>query len=327
MHFSFFLTTRSMSPDEDKVVLDTTIEYARSAEELGFDAVFTPDHHFTGYAPWASDPFMFASYLAAILKRVYLGFSVTTVPLHHPVRIAERLNLLQFETSAYKGAVVQRIAPASYTKPYPRLMPVAGRESSIALAAKNGWPAFINAFTPPVIDNTEPLKHFTNNFVKYRDALIQAGQPAEVIAQCLSWTTRTYQIIHVANSDGQAREELHTIIHGYKAAIEREYVYNKRAEQISGVDLHAPPDPFGEGWIKTWCLYGSPDTVAAELQPYVDLGAGNVLGSFTHGPLTPERRRLTESAMQLFAREVMPRFRDKGKRVVGSSESAKEARQ
>jgi len=371
-----------MSPDEDKVVLDTTIEYARSAEELGFDAVFTPDHHFTGYAPWASDPFMFASYLAAILKRVYLGFSVTTVPLHHPVRIAERLNLLdqltngrllvgigsgttpeesigfgvkfqdasrisqenidivlrlwakkiedepiQFETSAYKGAVVQRIAPASYTKPYPRLMPVAGRESSIALAAKNGWPAFINAFTPPVIDNTEPLKHFTNNFVKYRDALIQAGQPAEVIAQCLSWTTRTYQIIHVANSDGQAREELHTIIHGYKAAIEREYVYNKRAEQISGVDLHAPPDPFGEGWIKTWCLYGSPDTVAAELQPYVDLGAGNVLGSFTHGPLTPERRRLTESAMQLFAREVMPRFRDKGKRVVGSSESAKEARQ
>jgi hypothetical protein len=36
MHFSFFLTTRSVSPNEDKVVLDTTIEYARRAEELGF---------------------------------------------------------------------------------------------------------------------------------------------------------------------------------------------------------------------------------------------------------------------------------------------------
>ena len=167
------------------------------------------------------------------------------------------------------------------------------------------------------------MKHFTTNFTKYRDALIQAGQPAETIAECLSWTTRTYQIIHVAETEKQAREELQTIIGGYKAATEREYVYNKRAEQISGVDLHAPPDPFGEGWIKTWCLYGSPDTVAAELQPYADLGVGNVLGSFTYGPLTPERRRLTESAMQLFAKEVIPRFSDKGKQVVAGRESEK----
>src|SRR5262249_41878872 len=89
-----FLTARSMSPAEDRAVLAATIQHALQAEELGFDAVFSPDHHFTGYAPWASDPFMFASYLAAHLKRAYLGFSVTTVPLLHPVRFGERLNLL-----------------------------------------------------------------------------------------------------------------------------------------------------------------------------------------------------------------------------------------
>jgi alkanesulfonate monooxygenase SsuD/methylene tetrahydromethanopterin reductase-like flavin-dependent oxidoreductase (luciferase family) len=363
MRFSVFLTYRSMSPEEDAAVLEATIEHALRVEELGFDAVFSPDHHFTGYAPWASDSFMFASYLAAQLKRVHFGFSVTTLPLHHPVRFVEKLNLLdqlthgrllvgigsgttpeesigfgvkfqeasrmlgenleialklwakkvedepvQFETSVYKGAVVQRIAPAAYTKPHPRLMTVAMRDTSVALAAQHGWPAFINSFTPPVIGSMEPETHFSKYFTKYRDALVAAGHAQEVIADCLSWTTRTYQIIHVAETDEQAREELQFILKNYKAAVEREYAYNKRAEAICGLDLNPPPDPFDEGWIKTWCLVGSPDTVAAEIQKFADLGAGNILGSFTHGPLTPERRRLADRALELFAREVLPRF-------------------
>lgn len=364
MRFSVFLTTRSMGPEEDAAILDATIEHAKHAEELGFDGVFSPDHHFTGYAPWASDPFVFQAYLAAILKKVYFGFSVTTIPLYHPVRFAERLNLLdqlakgrllvgigsgttpeesigfgvnfkdtsrvsqenidlvlrlwgkqmddeliQFDTGTYKGALVQRIVPAPFTKPFPKIMPVAFRDTSIALAAKHGWPAFIHAFTPPIPAGTEPLKDFTAHFTKYRDALMAAGHPSEVVADALGWTTRTYQFIHVAPTDEQAHEELHTILTGYQAAIEREHSYNKRAEQLSGVTTPAHPDAFGEGWKKTWCLVGSPETVAAELQPYADLGVGNILGSFTHGILTPERWKLTNQAMQLFASEVMPRFK------------------
>src|SRR5579875_442335 len=94
MHFSVFLVGRSMGPEQDRPVIQALIGHAREAEALGYDAVFCPDHHFTGYAPMASDPFMFAAYLASQLKRVKFGFSVTTVPLHHPVRFAERINLL-----------------------------------------------------------------------------------------------------------------------------------------------------------------------------------------------------------------------------------------
>jgi alkanesulfonate monooxygenase SsuD/methylene tetrahydromethanopterin reductase-like flavin-dependent oxidoreductase (luciferase family) len=364
MHFSVFLTTRSMGPAEDEAILDATIAHAQRAEELGFDAIFSPDHHFTGYAPWASDPFVFQAYLAAILKKVYFGFSVTTIPLYHPVRFAERLNLLdqltkgrllvgigsgtppeesigfgvnfketsrvaqenidlvlklwgkqlddeliQFDTGTYKGALVQRLVPAPYTKPFPRIMPVAFRDTSIALAAEHGWPAFVHAFTPPHTGNTEPLKHFTAHFTKYRDALAAAGHPAEVVADALSWTTRTYQFIHVAPTDEQARAELNVILTGYKTALDREHVYNKRAEQLNGVQVREHPDPFSEEWQRPWCLVGSPDTVAAELRQYADLGVGNILGSFTHGLLTPERWKLTNQAMQLFAEEVMPRFK------------------
>ena len=94
MHFSTFLTTRSTGPADDRPVMQAMVEHAKVAEQGGFDAVFLPDHHFTGYAPPASDPFMFAAYLAGQLPRLHYGFSVQTIALHHPVRFAERLAML-----------------------------------------------------------------------------------------------------------------------------------------------------------------------------------------------------------------------------------------
>lgn len=38
--------------------MQSLIDHARRAEDRGFDAVFMPDHHFTGYAPMSSDPFV-----------------------------------------------------------------------------------------------------------------------------------------------------------------------------------------------------------------------------------------------------------------------------
>src|ERR1044072_1129738 len=94
MRFSTFLNGRAMSPDQDRQVMLASIAQAQLAEELGFAAVFQPDHHFTGYAPWASDPFLLAAYLGATLKKIHFGFSVTSVPLHHPIRFVERINIL-----------------------------------------------------------------------------------------------------------------------------------------------------------------------------------------------------------------------------------------
>ncbi|MFH8805397.1 LLM class flavin-dependent oxidoreductase [Streptomyces sp. NPDC017936] len=366
MRFSVFLVGRSTDPAEDSYVLETLTDHALEADRLGFDAVFLPDHHFTGYAPMSSDPFLFAAYLAAQTQNVHYGFSVTTLPLHHPVRFAERVNLLDhltrgkllvgigsgttpeetigfgvnfqdskdlmdaqvelvqqlwakkiedepivFEHGPYKGAVVQRIVPAPYSDRH-RLMSVAMREASTARAAKFGWPAFIPAFVPPIPASGEPSTAFQKYLGAYRAAMSASGHPQAVIDDCMSWTTHSYQCVHVAESDEQAREELEVILAAYDKAVEREYEYNKRAEQISGVDLVKAPSALSEDWIRTWCLYGSPDTVAEQLRHYDELGVGNVLMGFTNGPLTPERYALTQSSMRLFASEVMPRFRQNG---------------
>lgn len=364
MKFSVFLVGRSTHPSEDQSVIQAMIAHSKQAEALGFDAVFTPDHHFTGYAPMASDPFIFAAFLAGQLKRIRFGFSVTTTPLHNPVRFAERINLLDqltegrllvgigsgttpeemigfgvnfkdagriaeenlaiaeqlwaktiedepilFDTGHYKGAVVQRIVPAPYGEKHAPLMSVALRPNSAERAATAGFPAFIPAFTPPKIGGTEPYSHVKKYFDYYLNALQAAGHPAETIASALEWTTHSYQCVHVAETDEQARAELEVILKAYQAAVDREVPYNKRAETISDVKTHEPPDALSDDWIETWCLYGSPETVAKKLQPYADLGIGNVLMGFTNGPLTAERLALGEKSMKLFAEHVMPRFK------------------
>jgi alkanesulfonate monooxygenase SsuD/methylene tetrahydromethanopterin reductase-like flavin-dependent oxidoreductase (luciferase family) len=363
VHFSAFLTTRSAGPQEDRAVTRAMIEHAVDVERLGFDAVFLPDHHFTGYAPPASDPMMFAAYLAARLPRLHLGFSVQTIPLHHPVRFAERLNLIdqltdgkvlvgtgsgttpeemiglginfkdtpelsvsnlaiveqlwgkkpedapvEFDNGHYRGAVVSRIVPAAYSEGGPQLMAVALRPSSVERAAAKAQPAFIPAFTPPALDDGEPMKHLRTHFTAYRDALEAAGHPEEKVAKALSWTTHTYQHVHVAETDAQAEDEYQLLMEQYQGAIEREHHANLEAERLSGVQLRPPPNALNPGWQKTWCVWGSPATIREHLAEVRDLGIGNVLGGFLGGPLTPEREQLGKRSLELFAGEVMPAF-------------------
>ncbi len=59
------------------------------AEELGFDAVWIAEHHFSNKYGILPDPFSYLSYLAAKTTRIRLGAAVMVVPLHHPLRIVE----------------------------------------------------------------------------------------------------------------------------------------------------------------------------------------------------------------------------------------------
>jgi alkanesulfonate monooxygenase SsuD/methylene tetrahydromethanopterin reductase-like flavin-dependent oxidoreductase (luciferase family) len=365
MRFSIFLNARSFGPEDDGRLMQDVIAHALSAGELGFDAIFQPDHHFNGYMPSASDSFLVAAYLAAKMPQMHFGFSVVSVPLHHPVRFVERINILDqltggkllvgvgsgttpeemngfnvdykdasplaeknleiaealwakrmeddavvIDNGPYQGKVIQRIAPAPYGKHHARLMPVAMKESSARRAAVNGWPAFIPAFTPPQIYGNEPFTHVKKYFDAYKAMLMEAGHDAAVIADALDWTTHTYQCVHIAESDDQARAEIDIILKGYQDAVDRENEFNARAEgdaanKKSDVNITA----LNEEWMNTWCLWGSPETVVEKLRPYADLGIGNILCGTTTGPLTEQRLSFANQTLDLLARRVMPAFK------------------
>jgi alkanesulfonate monooxygenase SsuD/methylene tetrahydromethanopterin reductase-like flavin-dependent oxidoreductase (luciferase family) len=63
------------------------------AEGLGFDSIWTLDHHFTGYV-MSPDPTALLMYVAGRTKRVQLGTAVIVLPWHDPVEVAEKIALL-----------------------------------------------------------------------------------------------------------------------------------------------------------------------------------------------------------------------------------------
>lgn len=80
-------------PRSDREVFREEIDIARIADDTGFDAVWTIEHHFTPYT-MVTNPLQYLTYIAGITKRVDLGTMVTVLPWHNPVRVAEDVNML-----------------------------------------------------------------------------------------------------------------------------------------------------------------------------------------------------------------------------------------
>ena len=93
MKFSNFLFPESKSPDDDFSVIEESLEEAVLTDELGFDAIWLAEHHFDGGCVYV-DPVTFASAIAARTKKVKIGFAVAQMALHHPIRFAEQIALI-----------------------------------------------------------------------------------------------------------------------------------------------------------------------------------------------------------------------------------------
>jgi alkanesulfonate monooxygenase SsuD/methylene tetrahydromethanopterin reductase-like flavin-dependent oxidoreductase (luciferase family) len=77
----------------DREIFNQELNLARIADETGFDAVWTIEHHFTPYT-MVTNPLQYLTYIAGITKRVDLGTMVVVLPWHNPVRVAEDVNML-----------------------------------------------------------------------------------------------------------------------------------------------------------------------------------------------------------------------------------------
>ncbi len=77
----------------DRRMYDEAIIDARLAQDLGFDAVWMVEHHFSDYYP-TPNPLMFLSHLAAACPGLGLGTAVMVLPWYDPVRLAEDVAML-----------------------------------------------------------------------------------------------------------------------------------------------------------------------------------------------------------------------------------------
>jgi alkanesulfonate monooxygenase SsuD/methylene tetrahydromethanopterin reductase-like flavin-dependent oxidoreductase (luciferase family) len=77
----------------DRDVYLNEVRLAEQAEPLGFDSIWSVEHHFTDYT-MVPDVLQFLTYMAGRTKSVKLGSMVVVLPWHDPVRVAEQVSML-----------------------------------------------------------------------------------------------------------------------------------------------------------------------------------------------------------------------------------------
>lgn len=77
----------------DREVWQQDLRLADMAEPLGFDSIWSVEHHFTDYT-MCPNPVQFLTYMAGRTERVQLGSMVVVLPWHDPIRIAEEISTL-----------------------------------------------------------------------------------------------------------------------------------------------------------------------------------------------------------------------------------------
>src|SRR3954453_3303227 len=93
MRFGNFLFPAAMDPADDQRVIQETLREAQLCDSLGMEMLWLAEHHFDGICAYV-DPVSFAAALAASTQQIHIGFAVAQMSLHHPIRLAEQMALI-----------------------------------------------------------------------------------------------------------------------------------------------------------------------------------------------------------------------------------------
>jgi alkanesulfonate monooxygenase SsuD/methylene tetrahydromethanopterin reductase-like flavin-dependent oxidoreductase (luciferase family) len=78
---------------DDDQVWDEDLRLARQAAGLGFDVLWSAEHHFFDYS-FCPDNLQLMSYLAGVCPDIDLGTAAVILPWHDPLRVAEQASVL-----------------------------------------------------------------------------------------------------------------------------------------------------------------------------------------------------------------------------------------
>ena len=196
------------------------------------------------------------------------------------------------------------VIPKPVQRPHPPLYQVCVTKDGIENTALRGWPMLNSVLFGPV-DQLIASRDI------YVDTLKKAGRGADEVKSLLARWGVSRQI-YVAETDARALAEAKDAELWYQESF-RKFVVPDRIEEA-----HPSLQPAframaerlstitWEGLVAETLAFGSPDTVARHIEVMRDMGVGQVMCWMNFGGLAPDKVR---RSMELFAREVMPRFR------------------
>jgi alkanesulfonate monooxygenase SsuD/methylene tetrahydromethanopterin reductase-like flavin-dependent oxidoreductase (luciferase family) len=325
---------RAAGADGDRRGYRAFADYACRAEELGFVSAFLTEHHFTGLGQ-ASSPLAILSHLAARTRTLRLGTAVMVLPWQHPLLLAEQAATLDvlsdgrldlgvgrgfraaefdsFEVPAEEAAeryeealeLLLRawteparwshegrfwrvrdvvVEPAPVQRPHPPIWVGAGSEPSLRAAARRGFRL--------LLDQVAGFEQTGERIAVYREQALELGRPYAAVRDVA--VTRALLLV-----DGP-RERA--------AAIAARVEWFARMARLTTAG-RAPGNRMAveytsdiERATEDGAIIGDVGECVERLRALRDAGAEYVL--LIEPGASPE-------TLEVFAREVMPRLRER----------------
>lgn len=109
LRFGAFIAPFHPVEENPTLALERDLELIQHMDALGFEEAWFGEHHSAGYELIAS-PEIFIAFAAERTKHIRLGTGVSSLPYHHPLMLADRINQLDHMT---RGRVMFGVGPGA----------------------------------------------------------------------------------------------------------------------------------------------------------------------------------------------------------------------
>ena len=340
MRFGIYLNPSTPGPNDDGRRIAEVLDQCKLAESLGFTSLWLTEQHFTPYNTYA-DSLVMAGHLAALTPSMRIGFAVIVPTLHHPVRLAEQIALLDNLTNGRiivglgvgAGALELAGFGEDFGKRHDRFEETA--ELLVTLwEHQGGVMEYETSLYKGKIDGRViprpkqqpyPLLARASRDPNRIEAWGKRGQPIllqsrgpEWIGEMLVAHERGLLQAPVDDERREAAREASGIHHVvYVAATDeqakREFqpywdkhlVHNYYANKSIPLKYEELPPEQLYGYTRDQLICGSPETVTAELKKYEAIGVRQHMVWANVGDIPDD---LVQGSLRLFAKEVLPAF-------------------
>jgi alkanesulfonate monooxygenase SsuD/methylene tetrahydromethanopterin reductase-like flavin-dependent oxidoreductase (luciferase family) len=338
VRFGYGLITCQRYPGDPRGDADLYREALGAAEEverLGFDSVWTSEHHFAddSYAP---SLMALSAAIAARTSRIQVGTGLVLAPLHHPIRLAEDAAVVdlisggrfilglgqgwlrwEFEALgapfARRGHAIQEAIDTCRQAWGDGLVEAAGVAVFPKPGRAGGPPVWVGAQSERAIRRAAAM---ADGWIAGEPDADTFGVQVDWLADEMRKRSRPPHEVHVAgywpvfvwDEPGRAWE----IVRPFHHYVQWKYLDAENAKGRLG-PLPLPPalDEPAEAALRAEIICGTPADVAARITDFADIAraAGPDVTFIARMHYPGMDPRIVRSAARLFAEEVIPAVR------------------
>lgn len=356
LRFSNFLFPEAATPDLDGQVIRESLAEARLCDELGVEVLWLAEHHFDGNCAYV-DPVTFAGAVAAATTRIKIGFAVAQVSLHHPVRLAEQMALLdqlsegRLIVGLGRGTAYNVYEYQGYGIDWREAGPRYAEAEEIMLRAWTSpegfkhkgqfWDLSVHGLRPACYTRPHPVVLRAASSEEGALHLARRGLPFMMNVQSLAVTQQrlaAYRAALGAAGHTEARiaqcmdeswvwrnvvvaetdaEAERIAVPAFEAMQEHRRGLRDRIYAEQGIRMVQEKAPPARVQVEHALVYGSPATVAARMAEIEKTGVGGVICAFRLGPMQAE---VANASIRLFMTGVAPHFQGARPAVAAAAE-------